>query len=726
MLRALSLTSALLVASGAAADVTVIDPEDHRAVARELNELNNPIPRRAVAFSGDSGVVRAPVTEPGVRPKAMQVPVWSQEFGVDDAGWIRLRFGEVVLAPATDTARESYLKITSLYDGHEQYLDSQSIREWAFTSAYFNGGRVRVTLMASPDANPGVNRVQVTGATVSEPTNFPRSICGTTDDRVLSDDPRAARMMPIGCTGWLFGDQPHSFLSAGHCAPGSGDVMQFNVPLSTAGGTPQNPGPQDQYPIDPASAQYISGGVGNDWAFYGTFANSNTGLAPRDAMGDSYVLAAQVPSPDGRPIRVTGYGSTSAPVPPTWYLVQKTHVGSFVAAPGTSLQYNPDTTGGNSGSAVYDDSTSTAIGIHTHAGCTATGGANQGTSLNNAGLQNALANPQGITLPLGLDMDLVGTRPDLINPDGSTSISITVAPDNGLTPSGVVVLHTSAGDVVMTNAGGNTWSANFPVTSCGDAITYSFSAQDNTGGTWTLPASGAYTTLSATDLAIAFSDNFQTNQGWTVQNVALTTGAWQRGVPGNFGRNDPPADYDGSGQCYVTGNALNDDVDGGPTYLISPVIQLAGLNDPIVSFARWHQTNGDDVLTVEFSDNLGASWVNVETVNSGTNWVLAEHRVGDYVSTGGTLMVRFASSDNPNTYITESGIDAFKVIDVICDTGCPADLAEPFGTLNIFDIQTYIGLYNAQDPAADLAAPFGTFNIFDIQQYIDLYNQGCP
>jgi hypothetical protein len=57
---------------------------------------------------------------------------------------------------------------------------------------------------------------------------------------------------------------------------------------------------------------------------------------------------------------------------------------------------------------------------------------------------------------------------------------------------------------------------------------------------------------------------------------------------------------------------------------------------------------------------------------------------------------------------------------------CPADLAEPFGVLNIFDIQAYIGLYNAQDPAADLAEPFGSFNIFDIQAYIGLYNQGCP
>jgi len=64
--------------------------------------------------------------------------------------------------------------------------------------------------------------------------------------------------------------------------------------------------------------------------------------------------------------------------------------------------------------------------------------------------------------------------------------------------------------------------------------------------------------------------------------------------------------------------------------------------------------------------------------------------------------------------------------EITLDQSCPADLAPPFGSLNIFDIQAYIGLYNAQDPAADLAAPFGAWNIFDIQAYIGLYNQGCP
>lgn len=68
--------------------------------------------------------------------------------------------------------------------------------------------------------------------------------------------------------------------------------------------------------------------------------------------------------------------------------------------------------------------------------------------------------------------------------------------------------------------------------------------------------------------------------------------------------------------------------------------------------------------------------------------------------------------------------------DLAIEPGAPgcsdADLAEPFGTLNIFDVQAYIGLYNTMDAGADLAEPFGVFNIFDLQAYIGVYNAGCP
>ncbi|MFK7884719.1 MAG: GC-type dockerin domain-anchored protein [Phycisphaerales bacterium] len=739
MTRTLPIALALLTVSGAAADITSFDKEDPRAIARESDSRNNPIARRAVPLGADSGVVFASAPTDGIANRPVQVPIWSTEVEVADAAWVRLRFGQVTLSPATDTARESYIRITSLYDGHEQYLDSQSIREWSNTSAYFNGSRLLIEIMASPTAEPNANRVQVTGATASEPTVFPRSICGPTDDRVLSSDPRDARMMPIGCTGWLFGDQPNSFLSAGHCSPGAGDVMQFNVPLSTAGGTPQNPGPEDQYPIDPASVQNQSGSIviGNDWAFYGAFDNSNTGLAPQDAQGASHTLASSMPPADNRPITITGFGSTSSPVSPTWYLVQKTHTGPFTATFGNTVQYRPDTTGGNSGSAILDQNNNQVLGIHTNAGCNSTGGANQGCSLFNSTLQAALANPQGIAQPLGLDLVLVGARPDTIAPAGGDMIAIEVLADNGLVPSGPVTMFVDSGSgympVAMTNTSGDTHTGMFPAADCGGTVSYYFAANDNEGGTWQLPsggAAGAYTALAADGVVTAISEDFQTGTGWTVQDGAgLSTGSWDRAVPGDYGRSDPAADGDGSGLAYVTGNGLNEDVDGGETLLISPNIDISGLNDPIVSFAEWHESNdGGDFFTVEFSTNNGASWtlVNSSSSNGTSQWVTTEYRVSDFVSTSGTLRVRFGSRDIGSASITESGVDAFEVIDVVCGTACAADLAEPFGTLNFFDVSAFIAAYNAGDAAADLAEPFGTLNFFDVSAYISSYNAGCP
>lgn len=726
MTRPLPLALALFVASGALADVTPFDKEEPRLLQREQAEGVNPIARRAVMLRVDSGPVAAPVDASAQHPQ--QVPVWSTEVEIPDAAWVRLRFGDVTLAPRTGTARESYLRITSLYDGHEQYLDRDSLREWSYTSAYFNGGRVRVELMASPDADPAMNRVEVVGATASEPTAFPRSICGTVDDRVLSSDPRDARLMPIGCTVWLFGDQPNSFLTAGHCAPGAGDVVQFNVPLSSAGGSPQNPGPEDQYPVDGSSSQYASGVIGGDWGFFGTFDNSNTGLAPGEAMGDSHVLTTALPPVDGRPIRITGYGSTTAPVSPTWYLVQKTHVGPFSAISGTIIQYATDTTGGNSGSAIVDENSNVAIGIHTHAGCSSSGGANQGTSLFLPALQAALANPMGVTMPLGLEMGFVDERPETLLPRG-TSVTISVAAAHGQTPSGQVTLHTPQDDIAMTHWFDDAYTGRIPGGDCGETVSYWFTAQDTDGGTWRLPRTGAYQGIIANDLITAIADDFQTDQGWTVQNVSLSTGAWVRAVPGNYGRSDPASDADGSGMCYVTGNGNQEDVDGGPTYLVSPPIDISNLGDPRVSYARWHETNGDDVLVVEFSTNNGVSWTPVETVGTGSGWTTVEHRVSDFVPTGGTLMVRFTSSDNPNTYVTESGVDAFKVYDVWCLPNCPADLFPGEvgdGVLDFHDVVTFLSNYNNQYYPADFAEPFGVYNYFDVAAFLTAYNAGCP
>jgi uncharacterized protein (DUF433 family) len=89
--------------------------------------------------------------------------------------------------------------------------------------------------------------------------------------------------------------------------------------------------------------------------------------------------------------------------------------------------------------------------------------------------------------------------------------------------------------------------------------------------------------------------------------------------------------------------------------------------------------------------------------------------------------MRFIAADEGAGSLVEAAVDGFRIDGVVCDAGgCPADLAEPFGTLNFFDISAYLALYNAGDAGADLAEPFGALNFFDISAYLASYNAGCP
>lgn len=352
------------------------------SAAEFLEPASAPIPEYKAVYMLDTGAVRN--TE---RAGGSRTSVYSTIVTAPGAPWVRLSFAKADLAPG------AALRVTSLWDGHSQVLDAEGLKTWENTTAYFNGESVRLEIIAAPgDAS---SRVVMTELTAGLYADQPRSICGPTDDRVRSFDNRQGRAVPIGCTAWMIYDCARCFLTAGHCNTASLQVIQFNVPLSLPNGTIQNPAPDDQYTVNAASRQGVNGGIGNDWAYFGVLPNSVHGQLPFERYGrQAYTLANPAAPVAGNQIRITGYGTTS----PANNLnqVQKTHVGGYSAFFGTTLQYTPDTTGGNSGSPVVLESTGNAIGIHTHAGCTSTGGANQGSSMTIAALRNALTNPLGV------------------------------------------------------------------------------------------------------------------------------------------------------------------------------------------------------------------------------------------------------------------------------------------------------------------------------------------
>ncbi len=338
-------------------------------------------------LSLDSGVVRN--TSEGLEI------VYSTTVRVPGAPWLQLYFEDVQLSGSVREGTQSYIMLTSVADGGVQTLNATHMTQWQNTSAYFNGDAVRVELVAYP--HTGENRLVVKKALAGIDTGTPRTICGDTDDRVLSNDPRMGRVYPGNCTAWLIDDPGHCMLTAGHCSSVFAlRIIEFNVPLSNADGSTNFAAPEDQYTVDQTSVQSMNSGIGNDWGYFGCFPNPTTGLTPFEAQGSFFALAAAPPPATGQTLRISGYGFVDPPVSPTWHQVQKTHTGSYVSFVGTTLQYEIDTTTGNSGSPVVDETTGEAIGIHTHGGCTATGDANHGTAIDHAGLLSALANPQGV------------------------------------------------------------------------------------------------------------------------------------------------------------------------------------------------------------------------------------------------------------------------------------------------------------------------------------------
>jgi choice-of-anchor B domain-containing protein len=306
-----------------------------------------------------------------------------------------------------------------------------------------------------------------------------------------------------------------------------------------------------------------------------------------------------------------------------------------------------------------------------------------------------------------LDFAYPNGRPDFIDPAGGTSVRVEVTGACGASAApGTGLLHYDAGDgfvtVPMNEVSENVYDAIFPAVECTGVVSYYVSAENSAGGTATDPPGAPGTTYSAVAAdgeIVVLEDDFETDQGWTVQDLGgLTTGTWERGIPAGGGdRGDPADDADGSGQCYVTGIADGDnDIDDGTTTLTSPVMDASDPNS-VLTYYRWYSnTTGadpeNDAFVVEVTDDDGSTWENLETVGPsgpevGGGWFLKEFRVADIpnISNTSQFRVRFSASDLNSPSVVEAGVDGFKLSRIECEETIPGDL-DGDGSVGISDL----------------------------------------
>lgn len=266
-------------------------------------------------------------------------------------------------------------------------------------------------------------------------------------------------------------------------------------------------------------------------------------------------------------------------------------------------------------------------------------------------------------------------QPMFIEPYGGQRIRVEVTGRVKDPASGTGMLHYSTNGVDFTaipmeEIEPNIYDAVFPAFDCGERVLYYFTAE-GTGGEVVYNPPGSPDSTYGADAYNAevrtFDDDFESDTGWTVENTGgLTDGAWERGTPAG-GSMAPTSDADGSGQCYVTGLAVDQDVDGTETILTSPVMDAS---DPesVLEFEQWFSTATNGGLSIlDVSGDGGENWVlNVEILRlaqADESWRHREFLVTDLpVGNTAELRVRFKVRDVQGQNNTvEAGIDGVQV-----------------------------------------------------------------
>ena len=299
---------------------------------------------------------------------------------------------------------------------------------------------------------------------------------------------------------------------------------------------------------------------------------------------------------------------------------------------------------------------------------------------------------------------ITAQTPPFLAPGVENSFTVTLNPFELTIEQGSEFLYyrSSPGaytQVPLVPSKGMEYTATLPGFDCDPNAVIEYYLEAGTIGSnvpYTLPFGGGDDPFEALigSPAAFFSDNFQSSLGWTVSGdvVGQNAGQWERGVPAGDGtRGDPTTDGDGSGLCYVTGNGgpgSNTDVDGGATILNSPMFDISSVARPAVSYWRWYDNTGsgsgsgpgEDVFTVEVTDDGGETWFLIETVGPNNSqsrggWIYVEKdlvsvmesaEILDFDFSTNQLQFRFIADDQMNASVIEAGVDGVSVSELTC------------------------------------------------------------
>jgi V8-like Glu-specific endopeptidase len=352
-----------------------------------------PAPFRIVTELTAEGVTLSALTA-----RSAQEP---RDIRVPEAKWLQIVFGEFNLGES------GQLKIEGVNSREVQNFNQETLEAWGGTTARFRATHLRLSVEFDPVDEADEIFYVIEQILVGEPAEarFPEipemflgfeegsapeeRPCDNVDDRDKSEDKRVGRIMPIGCTAWIAGDD--IILSAGHCVNEQKmKTLEFNVPFSDVDRSTTPSAIEDQYAViwdSVVSHNNSSAPVGDDWAVFRVAENTETELLPKAAQGGQFTLSNTV-DPGLERVTVAGYGVDDGIKNQTLQMDK----GDFknliqVEDEGVPIiTYTADVAGGTSGAPVVAEAgTGEAIGIH-NSHCIALPNLSIGTSFQNAEL----------------------------------------------------------------------------------------------------------------------------------------------------------------------------------------------------------------------------------------------------------------------------------------------------------------------------------------------------
>jgi len=268
--------------------------------------------------------------------------------------------------------------------------------------------------------------------------------------------------------------------------------------------------------------------------------------------------------------------------------------------------------------------------------------------------------------------------PSTVAPGATTSFDVVVTGSSGGSPvPGSGELHYSINGgplttIPMADNGGGNYKATLPALQCSDTkIEFYVSAEEQTTGRIYNPSpSNPNVAVVATDIQVAFSDDFETNMGW-----AVSGGLWARGTPtgggGQYGNPDPTSGYN---SASVYGYNLNGDYENSmpERHLTSPAIDCTNMSGVSLSFWRYLGVEKPtyDHAYVRVSNN-GSTWTTIwENADYVTDadWNFQEFDISSVADGQSAVYIRFTMGTTDGSWqYCGWNIDDLEVSAYVCN-----------------------------------------------------------